>query len=227
MNSRRHYGLVGTTAVAIIDFSGASLLMGASKPPKERKDKDKTKSALKVGDKAPEFKLKDTEGKEHSLSDYTKAGKVVVLEWFNPGCPFIKLHHVKQTTMNDLVRDFKEKNVVFLAINSTNSEHPDHGKDAEAKKDWKMEYPILSDANGRTGHAYGARTTPHMFVIDKEGKIAYMGAMDNDPRNEKTADAEKPEDKKVNYVRAALTELLAGKKVSKSETRSYGCGVKY
>lgn len=210
-------------AVAFVMLAtGTSLLLaGPSDKDKDKREDSKATDPPKVGSLAPDFTLKDTEGKEHRISDYTKLGKIVVLEWFNPGCPFIKLHHEKQTTIADLYKDFKDKNVVIFAVNSTNSSHPDFGKDAQAKKNWKIEYSILLDTDGRVGHLYGAKTTPHMFVIDKSGALAYIGAMDNDPRNEKTGSD------KQNYVRAALNDLTAGKKVATAETKPYGCSVKY
>ena len=202
----------------VLSIAGANLLADSKEAP--------AAAAAKVGDKAPDFTLKDTDGKEHHLSEYTAQGKIVVLEWFNSGCPFIQLHHEKQTTLADLHKEFSDKNVVFLAVNSTNASHADFGKDADAKKNWKIEFPILQDADGKVGHAYGAKTTPHMFVIDKKGVLAYAGAMDNDPRNEKTADG-KDGEAKVNYVRTALTEIVADQPVTTAETKPYGCGVKY
>ncbi|GJQ27278.1 MAG: thioredoxin family protein [Phycisphaerae bacterium] len=221
MTLRKNIGLMAITGVAAIAVAGVGLLMAGPRDGKGRKTEPASTAALKIGDKAPEFTLKDTEGKEHKLSDYTKKGKIVVIEWFNSGCPFIKLHHEKQTTVADLYKDFKDKDVAFIAINSTNSGHSDFGKDADAKTRWKIEFPILIDSDGKVGHAYGAKTTPHMFVIDKNGMLAYQGAMDNDPRMDKK-DAEK-----VNYVRAALNDLTAGKKVATPETKPYGCSVKY
>lgn len=221
MTVRKHAGVTG---LAVFALAAASLVLAGPQDhqqgheDKGHGDKDMHASA-KIGEQAPDFALKDTDGKEHKLSDYK--GKIVVLEWFNPGCPFIKLHHEKQSTFADLYKDYHGKDVVILAINSTNADHADYGKDAQAKKDWKIEYPILSDANGKVGHAYGAKTTPHVFVIDKDGKLAYSGAIDNDARMQKQGDD------KVNYVRNALDELLAGKAVSKAETRPYGCSVKY
>ncbi|HRX85139.1 MAG TPA: thioredoxin family protein [Phycisphaerae bacterium] len=203
----------------VFTFAGADRLLadgGGS-----RHGAMKAPDGAKVGEKAPDFTLKDTDGKEHSLSDYTAQGKIVVLEWFNSGCPFIQMHHQKESTLADLYKDFSAKDVVFLAINSTNSEHPDFGKDAQAKKDWNIEYPILEDTDGKVGHAYGAKTTPHMFVIGKDGKLVYSGALDNDPRNTKSGS------EKVNYVRSALDDLEAGKPVATAETKPYGCGVKY
>ena len=188
---------------------------------KAHSDEASPTSIAKVGELAPDFTLKDTDGKSHRLSDYTKQGKTVVLQWFNSECPFIKLHHEKQTTMAGLYKSFKDKNVVILSINSTHSGHANYGKDAEAKKNWKIEWPILIDADGKVGHLFGAKTTPHMFVIDKDGMLRYAGAMDNDPRNEKSASD------KVNYVRLALASILDGKKVETPETKPYGCSVKY
>jgi peroxiredoxin len=182
---------------------------------------DTNPAGAKIGEHAPDFTLKDCEGKTHKLSDYTKQGKIVVLEWFNPDCPFIKLHHEKQTTVVDLNKTYAAKDVVILSINSSSSGKEGYGKDADAKKSWKISWPILIDSDGKVGHMYGAKTTPHMFIIDKDGKLRYSGAMDNDPRNEKTGKA------KENYVREALDSILAGKTVAHAETKPYGCGVKY
>lgn len=208
---------------ACIVLAGATLAFaGPQKSGAHHKNNDAPAiGAVKIGSPAPDFSLKDSDGTMHKLSDYTKQGKIVVLEWFNPECPFIKLHFEKQTTMVDMYNHYKNKNVVVLAIDSTNSGNPNFGKDGAAKKNWKIDFPILVDADGKVGKMYGAKTTPHMFVIDKHGNLAYQGAIDNDPKNEKTAK------EKHNYVRAALDQLIAGKKVSEPETKSYGCSVKY
>jgi peroxiredoxin len=208
------------TAIAV--FASASLVMaGPHKGGAHSTGDAHHASKAKLGEAAPDFTLKDSDGKEHHLSDYTKDGKIVVLEWFNPECPFIKLHFEKQTTMVDMYSKYKDKGVVVIAINSTNSGNPSFGKDADAKKKWKIDFPILIDADGKVGHIYGAKTTPHMFVIDKKGILRYDGAIDNDPKLDKSAKD------KHNYVRAALDSLLAGKKVAEAETKPYGCGVKY
>jgi len=219
-----HRRWLSVATAAAFSMGVVNLVLAEDKAP-EGKEKP-AQSTLKIGEKAPSFVLKDTDGKEHNLADYTAQGKIVVLEWFNSGCPFIKLHHEKQSTFADLSKEFSEKNVVFIAINSTNTGHADFGKDAQAKTDWKIEFPILVDADGKVGQAYGAKTTPHMFVIDKNGVLAYSGAIDNDPRNEKSAD-DQSADGKVNYVRTALNELVEGKPVTTAETKPYGCGVKY
>ena len=165
-----------------------------------------------VGQKAPDFSLKDQSGKTHRLSDY--AGKIVVLEWTNPGCPYVKRHY-EAKTMTDLANRYAGRNVVWLAV-STNGNT--QANDAFTSQHG-ISYPILQDS-GDVAKAYGAKTTPHMFIIDAKGNLAYAGGIDNDPEGDKGAG-------RVNYVRKALDELLAGGTVSTPETKSYGCGVKY
>ena len=165
----------------------------------------------------PAFSLTDQEGRTISLADY--AGKVVVLEWFNDGCPFV-VKHYKNGDMNKLASSYTGKDVIWLAINST------AGKtDADNKKissEWNINRPVLNDSAGKVGKAYGAATTPHMFIINKDGTLAYHGAIDskrsNDPADIAGA---------TNYVKKALDEIIDGKPVTITETKSYGCGVKY
>jgi peroxiredoxin len=171
-----------------------------------------------AGNKAPAFTLKSFEGKEVSLSDYK--GKIVVLEWFNDECPYVKYHYETVTTMVGLANKYKAKNVVWLAINSTN--HTTGKQNKEFVTKYNLPYAILDDRPGTVGRAYGATNTPHMFVIDKKGNIAYEGAIDNSPRG-KTKEGEKP----ANHVDNALAELISGKKVSTPKTDPYGCTVKY
>ena len=184
----------------------------------KQEGKKDAKAAAKVGQPAPSFQLTDTDGKTHKLADYK--GKIVVLEWFNPGCPVVKMHHEKNTTMKDTQAKFKDKNVVWLAINSGAEGQQGYGQEAnaEAKKDWSLAYPILLDETGTTGRAYGAKTTPHMFIINEQGTLVYAGAIDNGSGG-KVGD--------VNYVEDALTQVLAKETVSPAETKSYGCPVKY
>ncbi|MHC4982611.1 MAG: protein-disulfide reductase DsbD domain-containing protein [Planctomycetota bacterium] len=169
----------------------------------------------KMAPPAPAFALADQDGSEVSLADF--AGKVVVLEWINPDCPFVRRHHVKRKTMVELAGKYAEKGVVWLAANST------HYMDRQASKKWhsawELPYPILVDTDGEVGRAYAAKTTPHMFVIDQAGGIVYQGAIDSDPSGKDPSC--------VNYVDAALEELLAGKPVGRPRTRPYGCSVKY
>lgn len=178
---------------------------------------DHTHAKLNIGDKAPAFTLKDQSGKDVSLSDY--AGKIVVLEWFNEGCPFV-VKHYRAGHMNKLAAKYAGQGVVWLRINSTHSATPE--SNAKIAKEWKIEGPILQDSDGEVGHDYGATNTPHMFIIDKEGKLVYRGAIDSDS----SADTAKI-DGATNYVAKALDELLAGKSVSQPETKAYGCTVKY
>jgi peroxiredoxin len=166
--------------------------------------------------KAPDFTLKSFDGETFSLSDLK--GKIVVLEWFNFECPYVMYHYDEKTTMVDLANKYKDKDVVWLAINSTSHTTPEANK-AFAEKH-KLPYPILDDRDGKVGKAYGAMTTPHMFVIDARGSIAYQGAIDNSPRGKKKTGV-------VNYVEKALDELLAGEEVTKKDTMPYGCSVKY
>lgn len=185
-------------------------------------EKADAKQAVSVGDMAPNFKLKDTAGKEHSLADLTKEGKIVVIQWFNPECPFVVKHYGKKgNTFNDMHAQYKDKNVVILGINSGAEGKQGAGleKNQTAVKDWKIEYPILMDMNGAVGKQYNAKRTPEMFIVGKDGKIAYHGAIDDD----RGADAPG----KVNYVAAALDQILAGETVTKAETQPYGCSVKY
>jgi peroxiredoxin len=195
---------------------------------KTKKDVEKNmdkadKKGVKVGEAAPSFTLKDTAGKEHALADLTKGGdKIVVIQWFNPECPFVVKHYGKAgNTFNDLYTKYKDKGVVFLGINSGAEGKQGAGLEKNQKfvKDWKIEYPILMDMSGTVGKQYDAKRTPEMFIIGKDGKVAYHGAIDDDSKTEKPGS--------TNYVAKALDELLAGQTVTKAETQPYGCSVKY
>ncbi len=171
----------------------------------------------KIGQPAPNFTLQDQDGKTVNLADYK--GKIVVLEWFNPGCPFVQRHYSQKfNTMNNLYDKWSAKDVAWLGINTTKGNNAGSNKAAADK--WDIKHPLLSDPDGTVAKAYGAKTTPHMFIIDKQGVLVYKGGIDNDPDGDKSAD-------KVNYVDKALSELVAGQTVSQPETESYGCGVKY
>jgi peroxiredoxin len=175
-------------------------------------------AAVSVGQPAPDFKVKDTSGKEHSLSAYK--GKYVVLEWVNPDCPFVKKHY-DSSNMQATQKSAESKGAVWLSV-STGS-----GGDASELAAWVKEKgaaptATLLDSDGKVGKAYGARTTPHMYVINPEGKLVYAGAIDNKPTANK-ADVKGA----TNYVAAALNEAMAGKPVSKASSEPYGCSVKY
>ncbi len=172
-----------------------------------------------VGDTAPNFTLKGVDGKTYSLADYK--GKVVVLEWVNPNCPFSN-RHAREHTMSELAKQHGE--VVWLGINSTSSHSPDFMQPAaQAAYDRQngVNYPVLYDESGQVGHAYEARTTPHMFIIGADGKIAYNGAIDDDPPGRK-AKADR-----VNYVGQGLNAEKASKSPDPATTKPYGCSVKY
>jgi peroxiredoxin len=169
----------------------------------------------RLGKLAPDFSLTDLNGKTHRLSDYLKAKKVVVLEWFNPGCPSVKKAHNKgiQTA---IAKRYKDKGVVWLAINSGGPGKQGHGvavNKAGAKR-WSIGYPILPDEKGTVGRLYQAKVTPHLYVVDATGKLVYKGALDN--RREPNT----PE--YVGYVEQAVIAALEGKPVATSKTRPYG-----
>ncbi len=171
----------------------------------------------KIGEKAPAFTLANYDGNNVSLSDYK--GKIVVLEWLNYECPFSRYHHETVKTMTDLAAKYKDKNVVWLGINSTG--HATEKKDKEFAEQFEIPYPILSDFSGDVGHLYEAKTTPHMFIIDDDGILVYDGAIDNAPMGEVKNGVV------YAYVAMALDELTSGKKVTTVKTKPYGCSVKY
>jgi len=176
-----------------------------------------------VGRPAPDFALKDLDGNEVKLASFK--GKTVVLEWFNPGCPFVKNSHTKGSLVDTAKRRTRD-GTVWLAINSGAAGKQGAGAEAnrEGAKKFSMTHPILLDEAGAVGKAYGATNTPHMYVIDKQGMLVYKGAIDNSPDGE----GKSPTDGKlVNYVDIALDAIAAGKPVEKAETKAYGCSVKY
>jgi peroxiredoxin len=179
--------------------------------------------STKVGNAAPDFSVTDSKGKTHSLSDYK--GKYVVLEWFNPGCPFVKKHY-ESGNMQKLQKQFGDKNVAWLTVDSSAPGEQGNLTPEQANKtmsDWKM-HPtaLLLDPDGKVGQTYGAKNTPHMFVINPEGKLVYQGAIDSKPSADQS---DIPSS--TNYVKVALDESLAGKAVTTSNTKPYGCSVKY
>ena len=176
-----------------------------------------------VGASAPDFSLADSKGKTQSVSKYK--GKYVVLEWFNPECPFVKKHY-GSGNMQKLQDEFTGKGVVWLTINSSAPGKEGHltAEQANAKMtDWKTKQSaFVLDPDGKAGQSYGAKNTPHMFVINPEGKIVYEGAIDSKP----TPNASDIPNS-TNYVKVALDESMAGKTVSNANTKPYGCSVKY
>ncbi len=181
-------------------------------------------AAATIGQPAPAFELKDTSGKTVKLSDFK--GKHVVLEWTNPGCPFVQKHYGAQN-MQLLQKDYTAKDVVWLSVNSTAKSAGDYlepsALNAKLVKEWSATpTAVLMDESGTAGRAYGAKTTPHMYVIDPAGKLVYAGGID-DKRTANPADIKTAK----NFVKAALSESLAGKPVSTPTATPYGCSVKY
>lgn len=180
-------------------------------------------AAVSVGQSAPAFSATDTAGQTVSLADFR--GRTVVLEWVNPGCPFVRKHY-DSANLPATQKAAVAQGVVWLAVNSTHAGAGDYMAPA-ALAGWMKDKgaaatATLMDADGRIGRAYGARTTPHLYVIDPKGTLIYAGAIDSKP----TAN---PADIKTatNHVRQALAESLAGKPVSTAQTQAYGCSIKY
>ena len=176
-----------------------------------------------VGQPAPTFSVSDASGKTVSLADFK--GKTVVLEWVNPGCPYVRKHY-DSANMQATQKGAVDKGVVWLAVNSTAPAHYDYKKPADMTA-WMQSQKAsathtLMDSDGKVGKAFGARTTPHMYVVDAKGMLAYAGGIDDTP-------SANPADVKTakNHVNAALGDVLAGKPVAQATTRPYGCSVKY
>jgi len=171
-------------------------------------------SSAKIGEAAPNFSIPDETGKIHSLPDYK--GKTVILEWTNQDCPYVKKHYERKT-FNAMYKKLDTSKVAWLAINSTHYNTSEMSQ--KAKKTNNLPYPILQDPAGKVGALYGAKTTPHMYIIDSKGLLQYSGALDNDPWGEKAAP--------VNYIEEALPAVMAGKSPARTSTTPYGCSVKY
>jgi peroxiredoxin len=178
-------------------------------------------AALSPGETAPDFHLTDTDGQKHHLQTYLDDGKIVVLEWFNPDCPYVKKHHEANHTMKNLAAEYADDGVVWMAINSGAEGKQGAGleRNRKAIEEYAIAYPVLLDMNGKVGKRYGATNTPHMFVIGTDGEIAYAGAIDSDNDARELGE--------TNYVAEALAALTSGAKVEKTETKAYGCSVKY
>ena len=180
-------------------------------------------AAATVGQPAPDFTLTDATGKPVRLSDFK--GKHVVLEWTNPGCPFVRKHY-DSGNMPATQKDAMGKGVVWLAINSTEKASRDYLEPARLSA-WLAERKavptaVLMDEEGTVGKSYGARTTPHMYIVNPQGVLVYAGGIDSIP-SARPADIEKA----TNYVKVGLAEALAGKPISAATTAPYGCSIKY
>ena len=182
-----------------------------------------SEAGVNIGETAPDFTLTDTNGVAHSLSQYK--GKFVVLEWFNYDCPFVHKHY-DGGNMQGLQKEYTGKDVVWLSINSSaegkEGFYSPEETNAMSKETGAAPTAILLDSDGKVGKLYGAKTTPHMFVISQQGVLIYQGAIDSKPSADSADIATS-----VNYVKQALDEAIAGKAVSEPSTKSYGCSVKY
>jgi len=198
-------------------FAAATLGLALAAAPAARAE------VATVGQPAPEFTLKDVSGQSHALSSFK--GKWVVLEWINYDCPFVQKHY-RSGNMPKLQKEYTAKGVVWLAVNSSNVGKQGYFEPAEIKaRSQKMGFAAtayLVDTDGTVGRLYGAKTTPHMYVITPEGKLVYAGGIDDTPSTDQADIATAK-----NYVRAALDEAMAGKPVTKPTSQPYGCSVKY
>jgi peroxiredoxin len=206
MLQRRHFNALGLSAFAL---PAGLLASGAAQ-------------AASVGQPAPDFTLTDTAGKAVKLSDFR--GKPAVLEWTNPGCPFVRKHY--GGNMQSLQKEFTAKGVVWLAINSTRDDSSDYLSPPQLAR-WKADKgaaatAVLMDEDGKVGQAYNARVTPHMYIVSTQGVLVFAGGIDNVP-SAREADIAKA----TNYVRQGLGELLAGKPLSTPTSLPYGCSIKY
>ncbi len=183
----------------------------------------KAEAAVEIGQAAPDFTATDSKGVAHKLSDYK--GKIVVLEWNNPECPYV-VKHYDSKNMQNLQAKYTAEDVVWLTINSGAEGKQGHMTPEQANgyigEKGAKQTAYLMDGEGTVGNLYGAKVTPHMYVIDANGTLVYNGAIDsvNSTKQEDIAGA-------TNYVSAAIDALKAGKPVETATTQAYGCGVKY
>lgn len=182
-----------------------------------------TASALESGAMAPPFQAEGADGKIHDLS--ALRGKYVVLEWFNKGCPYVRKHYDSKA-MQNLQKEYTGKGVVWFTVlsSSKGSQGFATGPEAiqEAKSQGASASALLLDAEGKLGKLYGAKTTPHLFIIDPKGVLIYQGAIDDHPTSDKGDLAGA-----TNYVKKTLDSALSGKKIEVTATKPYGCSVKY
>jgi len=211
LNPALNTGAVGAISAVVLALTGALTAPSWAANP------------ATVGQPAPTFSATDASGKRVSLADYK--GKHVVLEWVNPGCPYV-VKHYSSGNMQGTQKEATAKGVVWLAVNSTAAEHSDY-KAPPAMAQWMQNQKAaasatLMDADGKIGRAYGARTTPHLYIVDPQGLLVYAGGIDNKPSSNPADIATA-----TNHVKVALGETLAGKPIALATTRPYGCSVKY
>ena len=178
--------------------------------------------AVEIGKPAPDFTATDINGKTVKLSDFK--GKIVVIESYNSDCPYCHNQYATGATQ-DLQKELAAKGAVWLMVNSVNPKNFSHRTPEQARAEWAAEKIAatawIDDSSGVVGHLYDMKTTPHMFVVDKSGTLVYDGAMDNQPDPSHDPRAAR------NYVREVVSDLLAGKPIEVSQTKPYGCSVKY
>lgn len=205
--------LTRQTFIAGLTLAGLSFAAGAAF----------AQGAARVGQPAPAFQAVDADGKMRSLSEF--AGKTVILEWTNADCPYVRKHY-NSATMQTLQKDMAREGIVWLSVISSPVGEQGHVEGTQAnelsvKRD-AAPAAVLLDPNSKVARAYGATTTPHMYIVNPKGTLAYMGAIDDKPSsNPASLSGAK------SYVRQAVAELKAGKPVSEASTKSYGCAVKY
>lgn len=187
-------------------------------------------AVAELGKPAPDFALLDTTRKTYKLSELR--GKTVVLEWFNPDCPFVRFAH-GQGVLKDLAQREARSDLVWLSVNSAGPDKQGHGatRNQQALTDYAMKNPVLLDEEGKVGRAYGAAKTPHLFVIDPKGVLVYRGGVDNAPMGEVDPARPRPQGvpqgERVDYLQNALEDLRAGRPLRLTDTPPYGCSVKY
>ena len=207
------------SAVALVGVAGlsTSLLVSPAVAQDEASHDHAAVEAVKVGQAAPDFTLMNQNGEPVKLSDHK--GKIVVIEQFNDQCPYVQKFYTNGD-MNKMADKAEAMGVVWLAMDSSNFSNVEQNKEIAEK--WSIDRPLLDDSDGTVGHQYGSKTTPHMFVIDKDGTLAYAGAID-DNRSSDPADIAGA----TNYVMAAVESVMAGETPTPNETKPYGCTVKY
>ena len=179
--------------------------------------------AARVGQPAPDFSLPDTGGKAVRLADFR--GRFVVLEWTNPGCPFVRKHY-ESGNMGATQKLARDQGVAWLAINSTETASGDY-LEPPRLADWLKQHQgvptaLLMDPEGTTGRAYDAKTTPHLYIVDPQGMLVYAGGIDS-IASARVSDIEKA----TNHVKAALADIAAKRPIAQAVTKPYGCTIKY
>lgn len=210
----------------IAKWFGVALAAGAMMAAGAKDGHGHKHADVKVGGEAPAFTLVDTEGKKHDLKAYMEQGHTVVLEWFSPDCPFVVKHYNNNnSTTNDVEAEFKDQKVTWLRVNSNSQKFYDNAgavaaaHNQKAREGWDIDGAVLLDVDGKVGKMFGATRTPEIFIIGADGMVKYHGALCSDRGAAKVGDTV--------YAREALRQVVAGETVTMSETKPYGCTIKY